>query len=314
MANPTGRAAGALWLLCTLVAAPAVAAQAAGTVCRLSSPVALDLRWIPAGEFTMGDRAGVGQADERPLRTVALNGFWLMATEVSVGLFSAYAKARDVAIAPGCGVFQAGWTMDTALDWRNPGFAQGPRHPVTCVSWQDAVAFAEFLSDVTGQTFFLPSESQWEYAARAGSGTRFAHGDNVAPLCRHANGADQQALRDYPGFSVNQCDDGFVRTAPVGSFAANAWGLADMTGNVWEWVADCWHTDYAAAPSDGSAFETAGCSRRGFRGGAYGDVPFFLRIALRNRGAADARKDDVGFRLAARLAPGWAAAHCSAMP
>lgn len=245
----------------------------------------------------MGDLTGKGQSDERPARQVAIEGFWMMSTEVTVAMYQEFVARTKHDNEAGCGFFSAGWQVGPDLNWRNPGFEQQPDHPVTCVSWEDAQAFASWLSSSTGLNFQLPSESQWEYAARASRSTRFAHGNSIEALCDHANGADESALRDYPTFEVNTCDDGHTRTAPVASYPANHWGLHDMTGNVWEWVADCWPSDYADAPANGVANLTGSCERRGYRGGAYGDVPFFLRIALRNRGYADERRDDVGFRL-----------------
>ncbi len=267
------------------------------TTYEISSPVPLLLKWVPGGEFRMGDLSGSGQADERPVRAVTLTGFWMMNTEVTVEVFQRFVSATDHDIPPGCDYFSGGWQTGEELSWRSPGFAQGPDHPVTCVSWQDAMAFAGWLQAETGLAFTLPNEAQWEYAARAGSMTRFIHGDEAAELCSHANGADQRALADYPDFDVNSCDDGYTRTAPVASFMANAWGLHDMTGNVWEWVADCWPAEYDSAPRDGESYQGGDCQRRGYRGGAYGDVPFFLRVSLRNRGYPGERRDDVGFRL-----------------
>ena len=245
----------------------------------------------------MGDLTGNGQEDERPLHTVDLGGFWMMTTEVTVTMFMRFVAASGHQVDSGCGYFSGGWQHDDALSWRAPGFVQGADHPVTCVSWHDAVAFAQWLSKETGLAFSLPSEAQWEYAARSGSSAIFSHGDRIAELCSHGNGADQRALAQYPGFDVNDCDDGYTRTAPVASYPANAWGLHDMTGNVWEWVADCWPADYASSPRNGTAARDGHCDRRGYRGGAYGDVPFFLRTSLRNRGYPAERRDDVGFRL-----------------
>jgi formylglycine-generating enzyme required for sulfatase activity len=301
------RAAGRLrqgWLLCALTALTAQAVSASqaatGMVYTVSSPIPLFLRWVPGGEFRMGDLSGTGQEDERPVRTVEVSDFWMMHTEVTVEMFRKFVVETGHDIAPGCGYFDDGWKTGDKLDWESPGFSQGPDHPVTCVSWEDAMAFSMWVSLETGLDFSLPTEAQWEYAARASTRSAFVHGPDAGELCAHANGADRRALSDYPGFDVNTCDDGFTRTAPVGSYPANAWGLHDMTGNVWEWVADCWPANYSSAPLDGTAFLGGACERRGYRGGAYGDVPFFLRVSLRNRGYPGERRDDVGFRLVLR--------------
>jgi formylglycine-generating enzyme required for sulfatase activity len=276
-----------------LSAAPA----SIGMVFTVTSPVPLVLKWVPGGEFRMGDLAGVGQEDEQPVREVTVAGFWMMRTEVTVTMFQRFVDQAGYDIPEGCGYFSDGWKLDSELTWASPGFAQSSDHPVTCVSWQDALAFSNWLSQETGLEFALPSEAQWEYAARAGARSLYSHGNTPEALCKRANGADRRALVHYPGFDVNDCDDGYTRTAPVSSYPANAWGIHDMTGNIWEWVADCWPADYAFAPLDGSAFTGGDCERRGYRGGAYGDVPFFLRVSARNRGYPGERRDDVGFRL-----------------
>lgn len=286
---------GVLLALVTLNLAASPSASSMGYT--LSAPLPMLLKWVPGGDFHMGDLSGVGQEDERPVRTVSVPGFWMMSTEVTMDMFQRFVAATGHTVPAGCSYFSGGWKFDEALSWRAPGFVLGPDHPVTCVSWHDARAFADWLSLETGMTFNLPSEAQWEFAARAGTRSRYSFGDDPALLCKYANGADRRSLADYPDFDANDCDDGYTRTAPVGSYPANAWGLHDLTGNVWEWVADCWSADYAAMPLDGSARDEGDCGRRGYRGGAYGDVPFFLRIALRNRGNPAERKDDVGFRV-----------------
>jgi formylglycine-generating enzyme required for sulfatase activity len=273
------------------------AGQAHGVTRSMDAPFSFALAWVPGGRFRMGDTTGTGQADEGPLREVAVEGFWMMRTEVTRGMFAAFVEDTGYTAPSGCWVHDNGWTRRDKLNWRSPGFAQTDNHPVTCVNWHDAKAFSAWLNDKTRQQFRLPSEAEWEYAARAGSETVYYTGDASEALCRIANAADKSALQDYPGFAVNACDDGFVRTAPVASFAASPWGLYDVYGNVWEWVEDCWNTSYSGAPMDGSAVLTGDCNRRGFRGGGYGDIPHFARSTLRNRGDASDRKDDIGFRL-----------------
>ena len=265
----------------------------------LQTPFVLDLVKIPAGRFLMGDLVGTGQADEQPLREVDVEDFWMMRTEVTLGMFKTFASETGYATANHCWVFKNGWVKKNGLSWRQPGFSQDDSHPVTCISWFDARAFIVWLNEQTGLQFRLPTEAEWEYAARAGSNTIYYTGNDPSALCNHANAADINALQDYPSFSVNDCDDGFVRTSPVASFMQNPWGLFDIYGNVWEWVEDCWSTSYADAPTDGSAAIAGDCDRRGFRGGGYGDIPHFARSTLRNRGHAEQRKDDVGFRLVA---------------
>ena len=146
----------------------------------------------------------------------------------------------------------------------NEGWGRGSR-PVINVSWEDAQAYVEWLSDVTGEQYSLPSEAQWEYAARAGTETARFWGRGLADQCLFANGADVAGLRKYPDWNdggAAQCSDGYPETAPVRSFEANGFGLHDMLGNVSEWTRDCWNERYAGGPVDGTAWESGDCSRR----------------------------------------------------
>ncbi len=264
----------------------------------IDDPFPIELVWLPSGQYRMGDIRGIGQADEQPVREVKVEGFWMLSTEVTRAMFAGFVKDTGHDTGSTCWVFENGWKQKYGLHWRNPGFDQGDDHPVTCVNWHDARAFGYWLESKTGIAFRLPTEAEWEYAVRAGTDTIYYWGDDPAGLCDHSNAADLRALEDYPGFAVNRCDDGFVRTSPVASFQPNPWGLHDVYGNVWEWVADCWNTSYAGAPTNSGAWMEGDCTRRGFRGGGYGDIPRFARSTLRNRTDANHRKDDIGFRLA----------------
>ena len=270
----------------------------------IAAPVPFELVWVPPGRYRMGDTGGLGQADERPLREVRVEGFWLMRSEVTRAMFAAFVEDTGHAVGDRCWVFEDGWKEKAGLDWRDPGFVQADDHPVSCVNWHDAQAFADWLSAETGTRFRLPTEAQWEYAVRAGTETTYFWGEDPAALCAYANAADQRALAHYPAFDVNACDDGHVRTSAVARYRPNPWGLYDLYGNVWEWVEDCWNISYAGAPADGSAWLNGDCTRRVFRGGGYGDIPRFARSTLRNRSDSRDRKDDIGFRLVAeRPAP-----------
>src|SRR5262245_58045290 len=181
-------------------------------------------------------------------------------------------------------------TKISGLDWRAPGFPQTDRHPIVCISWDDATAFAEWLSRRTGQAYRLLTEAEWEYAARAGSTTRFYFGNDAKDLCSYGNFAEAQA-------SEANCRDGHVYTAPVGSFRPNAFGLYDMHGNVWEAVGDCFASDYNGAPNDGSAYITSDCSSHALRGGSWHREALASRAAARSSLTFDYRGDNVGFRL-----------------
>jgi formylglycine-generating enzyme required for sulfatase activity len=175
----------------------------------------------------------------------------------------------------------------TAGDWRNPGFNQTDRDPVVNVTWDDAQAYVAWLSRTTGKTYRLPTEAEWEYAARAGTATARYWGDSRADACRHAN-ADDAAFG---------CSDGFKHTAPVGQFRSNGFGLHDMLGNVWEWTADCWNADHSGAPANGQARLSGDCARHTVRGGSWGSSSGDVRSAGRTRGPPSPR-NFVGFRVA----------------
>ena len=179
------------------------------------------------------------------------------------------------------------------------------RSLVACVNWNDVQAYAAWLSRETGEQYRLPSESEWEYAARAGTATARYWGEGESGQCRHANGGDastKERYLDWP-WSVASCRDGHVHTAPVGSLAANGWGLHDMLGNVWEWTEDCSNGSYEGAPSDGSAWEYGNCSERVLRGGSWFISPSGLRAANRVGSTSGNRGSGLGFRVARTLAP-----------
>ena len=168
------------------------------------------------------------------------------------------------------------------------GRGRGSR-PVINVSWEDAVAYTEWLSAQTGKNYRLPSEAEWEYAARGGTTTRYSWGDDIGRNLANCDGCG------------SQWDD--EKTASVGSFPANAWGLHDMHGNVWEWVQDCWNGSYQGAPADGSAWENGDCGRRVLRGGSWIDRPRNLRAANRSRFNTGVRYFIDGFRIARTITP-----------
>ena len=170
------------------------------------------------------------------------------------------------------------------------GWGRGTR-PVINVSWEDAQAYVRWLSRATGATYRLPSESEWEYAARAGTRTARYWGEAESGQCRYANGWDDFA----------PCPDGHRNTAPVRSYAPNGFGLHDVLGNVWEWMEDCWHDDYRGAPSDGAAWTRGGECRRVSRGGSWSYSLRDLRSAARGRSDAGYRFGTIGFRVARTL-------------
>ena len=275
---------------------------------------------VPPGKFRMGCLSGGDSCSdyEGPVREVAVPSFALGKYEVTRGEFAAFVSATEH-VAQGCSVFikkersfaRDLWGSETRdrASWRAPGWRQRYNEPVVCVNWEDASAYVRWLSEVTGEQYRLPSEAEWEYAARAGTTTRFYWGDGNAH-CAYANGADRTAERTFRPLeysrSFSSCTDGAARTALVGSFEANAFGLYDMAGNVWEWVEDCWHDNYAGAPRDGSAWTARrNCERRSPRGGSWRDLSWALRSATRIGSvvwdATGIRTSESGFRVARTL-------------
>ena len=179
------------------------------------------------------------------------------------------------------------------------GWGRG-RRPVINVAWLFAKDYVAWLSSETGATYRLLSESEWEYAARGGTQTAYSWGGNVGTNRANCTHYDWEVT----------CGDEWDYTAPVGSFAPNAFGLYDMHGNVWEWVEDCWHDSYEGAPLDGSAWTSHDCDSgaptladRVLRGGGFGSEPWELRSAYRREGGASSRVASWGFRVARTLTP-----------
>ena len=235
---------------------------------------------------------------EGPVHEVTIAGAFAMGRyEVTRGQFAKFA-ADTGHLSSGCLHWTgAAWINDLVLGWRNPGYEQGDQEPVVCVAWRDAQAYVQWLSEKTGQAYRLPSEAEWEYAARAGTMTSRYWGNDVDAGCAYANLGDR-AFRDALGMAPwADCNDGYVRTSPVGSFLPNAFGLYDMLGNVWEWTADCWHEGYEGAPADGSPWTAGGCERRANRGAAWNSHPRNVRSSNRGSYSPEAY-ESVGFRVA----------------
>jgi formylglycine-generating enzyme len=260
---------------------------------------------LPAGRFKQGSPGGEGDTPsfERPQHWVNIGKPLAMSTNpITVEEFGQFiaANERDM---QGCDVYDGAWKHRPDKNWKDPGFTQTGEHPVTCVSSNDAAAYAAWLSTRTGHRYRLPSASEWEYAARAGGEAVQPWGPVAADACRYANVADQSAADQYPGWRIFDCDDANVNTSPVGSFEANAFGLKDMLGNVFQWTDDCWNADYTGAPVDGSARSDGDCTQRELRGGSWFSSPDYVRANYRNRFAADYRTSSVGIRLVRELAP-----------
>nr|WP_281384431.1 formylglycine-generating enzyme family protein [Novosphingobium flavum] len=222
---------------------------------------------IPAGTFVMGDTTGKGFNFEHPAHKVSVPAFRLARHDVTFAQYDVFARATG-----------------RALPEQRPGLDRGS-YPVVNVNWVDAKAFVDWLNKVSGRTYRLPSEAEWEYAARAGSTTVYPWGDEFDPSKANS--------------SVVAPGDKWGAASPVGSFPPNAFGLYDMVGNVWQWVADCNHLDYEGAPTDGSAWTTGDCMWRNIRGGSWVQDPRGLRVSLRLWEDLPRRRfQSMGFRLA----------------
>ena len=241
---------------------------------------------LPTGSFSMGTASG-GDSDERPVRMVNISQRIAMGRyEVTFADYERFVNAADYAEFVARFVAEAHRTRPVNDD---RGWGRGAQ-PVINVNWNEAQAYAAWLSAQTGKTYRLPTEAEWEYAARAGTSTLYRWGDAIGDNranCRGCGSGDN------------------TQTAPVGSFATNAFGLFDMHGNVWEWVQDCYINTYTGAPSDGSA-RTTGCGSTTsavVRRGSWVSSPWGLRSANRFRGSPSSRGSILGFRLVQELNP-----------
>ena len=256
---------------------------------------------IPTGSFRMGcvsdcmpgwdPNAEVSRVVNQPTYVVTFQEpFALSKYETTIEEFDRFLKAEKAEIT----------SSETA---------QRKRHPKNSVSWPDAVAYVQWLSEETGAPYRLPSEAEWEYAARAGATTKYHFRDDASQFCRYGNHLDGSvAPSDLPwsdsawlfGQRNAACRDGVGKgTAEVGRYLPNGFGLYDMHGNVAEWTRDCWNTSYHGAPTDGRAFESGDCSHRIIRGGAWMNPMTSAHARVANR--VRSHVDGVGFRVAQTL-------------
>ncbi|WP_254509795.1 formylglycine-generating enzyme family protein [Anatilimnocola floriformis] len=319
---------------------------------RATNSLGMTLIEIPAGEFNRGMtddqklrlnhpntlEQGADLIDERPAHQVRISKpFWIATQEVTVGQFRKFVeetKYQTSAEKNGRGalVFNpaekdgvARFVQKSDANWKNPGFAQTDDHPVTCVSWQDATAFCDWLSKQEKTTYRLPTEAEWEYAARAGNDTIYVGGDTPASVYAYGNIGDATLEAAHPGVVKRQHltvtpeeqTDGVVYTAPVGKFKPNAWGLFDTHGNVWEWCSDRYADRYyqelqkaARDPRTGRMVVTVDPQGpettpqhkfgdwRSMRGGCWYTGPMASRSASRAYGEAGDAFCYAGFRVA----------------
>lgn len=251
-----------------------------GAVVRDCPTACPEMVLVPAGAFRMGSPIDEEGRDhqEGPMHRVSFaHPFYVAKYDVTVGEFAAFVEETRHDAGRNC-------NGKSDVSWRNPGFPQDDTHPVVCVNFADAQAYVAWLSNKTGHTYRLLSESEYEYASRAGTRTAFWWGPKVG--VNRANCAGCGSAWDRKG------------TSPVGSFPPNPWGLYDTTGNVYVWVSDCWNDIYDNATPDGSANTQGDCSMRGLRGGGWGSPIPHVRVAFRLADPAGARYDNMGFRVA----------------
>ena len=257
---------------------------------------------IPAGEFVMGsppDERGRFDA-EGPQHKVRIKAFALAKHLVTRAEFLNFLRATGYQPGACNSKLNLVWKSPGDGQAYTPGSADPPLWPATCLSWNDAQAYVGWINtkvrnlpsaSKTRDPYRLPSEAEWEYAARAGTTTARWWGDAIGVGNANCNGCGSKW-------------DGTL-LAPVGSFPANPFGLSDTLGNVWQWVADCWNETYVGAPEDGRSWSTGNCRKRVLRGGSWSNVPVFVRSAARSGADADGLDFDysinAGFRVARTL-------------
>ena len=262
---------------------------------------------VPAGTFAMGSPADEPGRfdDEGPVHDVTIpRPFAVTRTPITVGQFARFARATGFTPGGGCNVWNENgeWSLRTDRNWNDPGFVQGDDYPVVCVSWEEAKAYARWISERSGYRYRLLAEPEFEYSARAGVAEPFPWGTVADRFCEFANGFDQSALRGRTGWGTAACDDGYAYTAPVERFPANRFGLVGMTGNAFQWVEDCFvDGGYGNLPAKTAVRPDQGCKARVIRGGSWANSPRGLRLAMRDRDPQSSRYANISIRLARDL-------------
>jgi formylglycine-generating enzyme required for sulfatase activity len=262
---------------------------------------------IPAGEFSMGSNLF---DKEKPIHKVSVNAFKISKYEVTIKQFKQFAAATNYIMGNDCwkyvneggGQFKVGYDVAPG-NWLIPEYAPSDFHPVMCISWDDANSYLTWLSQQTGKKYRLPTEAEWEYAAGAGSMTKYFFGDDDKDLCQYGNTFDESGMRafvrdkDYKKKNM-ECDDRAEYTTVVGMYKPNAFGVYDTIGNISEWVEDCDHDNYDGAPTDGSAWISEKCYMHSRKGSSYGPGGG-SQTSMRGHGGQNNRSSlGEGFRIA----------------
>lgn len=267
---------------------------------------------LESGKFVLGAEQEEGRrwkmldrmsANEGPRVDVTIeSAFALGQMEVTRGQFAAFVSETGFKPKKGCfHLTSAGWSVQPKLDWQNPGYEVTDDHPVACLQRSAILAYLDWLSDKTGQPYRLPSEAEYEYAARAGTDTTTFWGEDWTTACAYQNGADLTFVPNVPDIPYGQyadCDDGYVFTSPVATYEANPWGFYDLAGNVSESTADCYSDSHEGMPKDGSPVAKSRCRAWVAKGGSWAGFPGLLRPATRLRIRAATTGTGFGFRVA----------------
>jgi formylglycine-generating enzyme required for sulfatase activity len=255
---------------------------------------------IPAGSFMMGSPDGEDDRNERegPQTKMSIRAFSMGKYSVTRGQFAEFIQATGYQPARRCFAEVGNGKFDESsrANWKDPSFRQTDRDPVVCVNWEDAMAYVEWLSQATGKHYRLPSEAEWEYAARAGTTASRIWGDDADDACDYANASDAELKKKYDWKTV-ACNDGYVYTSPVGKFKPNKFGLYDMMGNARQIVAGCLTDSITELPKDGSANED--CDQHPLRGSSWESYPTaIMRVACREWVGSTSAHLAYGFRVA----------------
>lgn len=272
---------------------------------------------VKAGEFVMGSPEGESgrQENEGPQHTVRVDLFSVGQTEVTVTQFRQFVQAtgyktdaeRRVQVHAFSGCHKD--SPEASFHWRSPGWAVKDNEPVVCVSWNDSIAYTDWLNRISGKKYRLPTEAQWEYAARAGTNTSRHWGDDPNQACVYGNVSDQTTdpagnSRSSRYIYWHQCTDGYWFVAPIAHYKPNAFGLYDMLGNAQEWTLDCYSAnEYQRRKDSGQAWSALAVSTeseqcmRVTRGGSSFASPMFVRSASRSLFGASLADNLTGFRL-----------------
>ena len=289
-------------------------------VCASAEPVVIrdcescpELVVIPAGgTFFMGADKAEGKAwgmpelmasQEQPVARITIaRSYAIGRTEVTRAQFAEFVEETGFKTMKGCAhLTSEGWSTQPELTWRDTGFGASDDHPAPCLRRAEILAYLDWLSVRTGHAYRLPSEAEWEYAARANSKFAAFWGEDWTQACAYQNGADRsfvEAAADIPYDQFADCDDGYAFTSPVASFEPNAFGLYDVGGNVSEWTADCYALGHANAPRDGTPYLEPSCRTWVVKGGSWAGFPGLLRVATRLPIFATTAGSGFGFRVA----------------